>query len=37
MPLTDKQIKAAQPAEKTYHLSDEKARYPEIMPNGSKY
>ena len=37
MPLTDKQIKAAKPAEKIYRLSDEKSLYLEVMPNGAKY
>jgi len=37
MPLTDKQIKAAKPKEKTYRISDEKGLYLEITNKGQKY
>ncbi|KAA0876474.1 tyrosine-type recombinase/integrase [Nitrincola tapanii] len=37
MPLSDRQIKAAKPQEKTYRLSDEKSLYLEITPTGGKY
>jgi integrase len=37
MPLTDKQVKAAQAREKSFRISDEKGMYLEVMPNGSKY
>jgi len=35
--LTDTAIKNAKPKEKPYRLTDEKALYLEVMPNGSKY
>lgn len=37
MPLTDKQIKAADPAEKDYKLSDEKGLFLLVKRNGAKY
>jgi len=37
MPLTDKQAKAAAPAEKTYRLTDGGGLYLEITPAGGKY
>ena len=35
--LTDTAIKNAKPKEKPYRLTDEKALYLEVMPNGRKY
>ena len=37
MPLTDKQVKAIQPREKPFRITDERSMYLEVMPNGSKY
>ena len=37
MKLTDKQIKAAQPAEKPYKLADGKGMFLQVNKNGSKY
>lgn len=37
MKLTDKQIKAASPAEKPYKMSDGRGLYLLVNPNGSKY
>ena len=37
MPLTDKQVKATQPAEKDYKLSDEKGMFLLVKKNGARY
>ncbi len=36
MPLTDREIKTAQPREKAYKLSDEKGLFVQVSPKGSK-
>ena len=37
MPLTDKQVKATQPAEKDYKLSDEKGMFLHVTKSGARY